>query len=271
MIRKSEDAETKSGGMKLNGKKTNRFVTSILALALVIALIPVSASADDVPKENVTVTFDAGYKWPSGKNIHTAMGEEYLKAEMMVPNGAKLGNSLPVKYRVGHIMTGWYTKKSGGKKIGTGTVATKDVIYYAHWKKASAEQIAKSIAKRCKKESTAEKRIQAATDAVTAFVAQNKYTSKGKYYNKPHGVFVAGYSTCAGETRALGMVIGYMGYKWKHANENQWTHQWVRVDTKKGVIWADANFIITSYDQSEYGAYMTFSGQIGKGKTPPYV
>jgi hypothetical protein len=106
---------------------------------------------------------------------------------------------------------------------------------------------------------------------VTVFVAQNKYTSKGKYYNKPHGVFVAGYSTCAGETRALGMVIGYMGYEWKHANENKWTHQWVRVYTKKGVRWADANFIIPSYGRSESSMTMTFYGQTGKGKTPPYV
>jgi uncharacterized repeat protein (TIGR02543 family) len=257
----------------LDGKKTIRRAAAALTLALLFALIPAPAPAfaDDVPREDVTVTFDAGYKWPSGRNIHRDTGKYYLKTDVTIPYGEKLSGELPVKYRLGHIMTGWYTKKKGGKKISRNTAITEDVTYYAHWKKASAEQIAKSIAKRCKKEKSAEKRIQAATVAVTAFVAQNEYTSKKKNYNKPHGVFVAGHSTCAGETRALGMVIGYMGYTWTHANENKWTHQWVRVSTKKGVRWADANVIITSYDRSTSNTSITFNGRTGKGKTPPYV
>ena len=35
--------------------------------------------------------------------------------------------------------------------------------------------------------------------------------------------------SCAGATRALGMVLECMGYKWEHVNPNQWTHQWCKV------------------------------------------
>jgi uncharacterized repeat protein (TIGR02543 family) len=255
-------------------KNILRFVAAILTAAMAVAIFPVTAFAESEPAvgedEPVAfeITFDAAYKWPSGKNYGKDIGQLYLKVSQTVEEGSKIGN-LPVKYRVGYLMTGWYTKKKGGKKISANTVVTAGRTYYAHWKKANAKQIAKSIAKRCKKEKTAAKRVQAATDAVATFIAQNRYTMKGKYYAKAHGVFVAGYSSCAGETRALGMVMGYMGYSWKHVNENKYTHQWVRVYTKKGkkgTMWADANFVM--FDGYET---FSFSGQSGKGKNPPYV
>lgn len=45
-------------------------------------------------------------------------------------------------------------------------------------------------------------------------------------YNQPFGTLVTFRSTCAGDTRALGLVLEYMGFEWFHTNENQWDHQW---------------------------------------------
>jgi uncharacterized repeat protein (TIGR02543 family) len=258
--------------------ESKRFLTLLFSVIVLVAAlyIPVFADgrddgSDEQAAPQYTVTFDAGYKWPSGRNIPREIGNMYTTVSKTYPDDetapARVGE-LPVRYRLGHVMTGWYTKKKGGERIKSSTIVQGNVTYYAHWKKATANQIATYIAKQAKKEKTAAKQIQAATDAVTVFVAMNKYKQKGKYYNKPEGVFVKAISTCAGECRALGLVIEKMGYKWEHINENKQTHQWVVVYTKKnrkGARWADANFIKIG-DPPNY-----FQGASGKGKKPPYV
>lgn len=49
-----------------------------------------------------------------------------------VQYGQKVG-SLPTPTRKNYTFLGWYTKKSGGKKISSGTVITKKTTYYARW------------------------------------------------------------------------------------------------------------------------------------------
>jgi uncharacterized repeat protein (TIGR02543 family) len=43
--------------------------------------------------------------------------------------------ALPNAVRKGYKFLGWYTKKSGGKKITKSTKIKKNTTYYAHWKK----------------------------------------------------------------------------------------------------------------------------------------
>lgn len=250
----------------------------MIAAIVIVAMFNIPVFAEDAGSEDgdqvvqgYLIKFNTGYKWPTGRNASRRIGKMYTSisktcyGEETAP--AKVGK-LPVKYRLGHVLTGWYTEKTGGTKISSSTEVTENVTYYAHWEKANANEIAKYIAKQAKKKKTAAKRVQAATDAVTAFVAMNKYKQKGKYYNKPIGVFVKGISTCAGETAALGLVMEKMGYKWKHVNKNKQTHQWVVVYTKKnkkGAMWADANFLGIGVSP-DY-----FYGMSGKGKKPPYV
>lgn len=70
-------------------------------------------------------------------------------------------------------------------------------------------------------------RVNAAAEVVAGICSQEVYgTDSTKYYRSPYGVFVAGIYTCAGSTRALGRVLDYMGYSWRHANENGNKHQW---------------------------------------------
>ena len=48
----------------------------------------------------------------------------------------KIGDALvfPEVTRNGYEFLGWYTKSSGGEKVGNGTIPTEDCEYYAHWK-----------------------------------------------------------------------------------------------------------------------------------------
>lgn len=62
-------------------------------------------------------------------------------------------------------------------------------------------------------------------------------------YNRPFGTLITGYSTCAGDVRALGLILEYMGFEWYHVNENQWDHQWCVVyDVDGQTAFADGSW-----------------------------
>ena len=89
-------------------------------------------------------------------------------------------------------------------------------------------------------------RIGEAAFIVALFCGDCTYMTSGPNYSQAYGVFIAKEYSCAGATRALGMILDCMGYRWTHANENQWTHQWciVNMDGKVGYAdgmagWAD--------------------------------
>lgn len=74
---------------------------------------------------NVTLSFKAnGGKITKGKSSVT------------VTSGSKFG-TLPTVTRKGYTFTGWYTKKSGGKKVTSSTKATANATLYARWTKIS--------------------------------------------------------------------------------------------------------------------------------------
>ena len=63
-------------------------------------------------------------------------------------------------------------------------------------------------------------------------------------YNQPFGTLVTFYSTCAGDTRALGLVLEYMGFEWYHAGEDRWDHQWCVVyDVDGQTAFADGSYL----------------------------
>ena len=62
-------------------------------------------------------------------------------------------------------------------------------------------------------------------------------------YNRPFGTLITGYSTCAGDVRALGLILEYMGFEWYHVNANQWDHQWCVVyDVDGQTAFADGSW-----------------------------
>lgn len=81
-------------------------------------------------------------------------------------------------------------------------------------------------------------RIAIAAALVHAYVQEGNYGTKveiidGEFvnvripgYNQPFGTLVTFYSTCAGSTRAMGLVLEYMGFEWYHMGEGKNSHQW---------------------------------------------
>lgn len=101
--------------------------------------------------------------------------------------------------------------------------------------RAVAKKIAKSIL--AKGYTTDIDKVTEAAQIVSSYYNKGVHKESGPDYYTAYGVFIKGESSCAGTTRALGMVLEYMGYKkWTHANKNQWTHQWViiKMDGKTG-------------------------------------
>lgn len=118
-------------------------------------------------------------------------------------------------------------------------------------KNAQARVIARQIAA-SSTGSTDLERVTKAASAVSGYYRRGEHKESGPDYNTPYGVFIKGESSCAGCTRALGMVLEEMGYSWKHVNENQWTHQWVVITMDGEVGWADGQIGMAGYGTHPY-------------------
>ena len=75
--------------------------------------------------QEYTVTFDA-----NGGSVSIASA---------TTKDGKL-ESLPTPTRGGYTFLGWYTEETGGEKVTTDTVFTKDTTIYAHWQKQTAQE-----------------------------------------------------------------------------------------------------------------------------------
>lgn len=119
-----------------------------------------------------------------------------------------------------------------------------------------ANKVAKRIVKYCQGNSDLEK-VDLAAYYVSLFGNRDCYTMKGKYYNKPYGVFIAREYSCAGSTAALQKVLYYMGFKAKFINKNKFTHQWcsVKMDRKAGYADGQMGF-------ANYGTYFSKSKNV---------
>lgn len=120
-------------------------------------------------------------------------------------------------------------------------------------KDAQALAVAQSIADSIPAGSDLE-RVRAAAAAVAGYVSRGTYTSEDPDYNSAYGVFCKGVHTCAGATRALGLVLECMGYSWKHVNPNQWTHQWCALTMDGQAGWADGMGGIADYGEYPFDA-----------------
>lgn len=72
-----------------------------------------------------TIIFDKNYD--TNDPIHCIWVTTQIDADQNLP-------------RKGYIFKGWYTKKSGGKKIKNGMTLTSDMTVYAHWKKVKVKK-----------------------------------------------------------------------------------------------------------------------------------
>jgi len=105
-------------------KLLSLFVIVIVAiLMLTVALNSVQA-VDATPKK-VKVTWNG-----NGGKIGTAKTKV-----VSVKKNVKIGKLLKAPKRTGYEFKGWFTKKSGGKKITSTTKVKNKVTYHAQWKK----------------------------------------------------------------------------------------------------------------------------------------
>lgn len=68
------------------------------------------------------------------------------------------------------------------------------------------------------------------------FDTQMNYSMSTDHYNDPYGYLVLHSASCAGCTRTTGLCLNILGIPYEHVNENQYTHQWTRVDVN-GTYW----------------------------------
>ena len=80
------------------------------------------------------ITLYAHWKMPKYTVKFAGNGGKASVSSKTVAYGSKIG-SLPSASRSKYSFLGWYTKKSGGTKITASYKVTKNITFYAHWKK----------------------------------------------------------------------------------------------------------------------------------------
>lgn len=78
------------------------------------------------------------------------------------------------------------------------------------------------------------------------------YSTDEPHYNDPYGYFVTGVASCAGCARATGLCLDILGIPYEHVNENQWSHQWCRVNMGDSYWICDAYGLYVGPEPSPY-------------------
>ena len=107
------------------------------------SILAVSASVVSTTQTYTTandgIQIEAKYKKASTYKItFNANGGKIGSKKTVATNikkGAKINKFPATPKRTGYTFEGWFSKKSGGKKISVNTKPTKNIIYYAQWKK----------------------------------------------------------------------------------------------------------------------------------------
>lgn len=169
----------------------------------------------------------AGYLYKNAKN-----GSKYIFTVRCLSDDGK-------KYISSYIAAGKTLKYADPK-----------LSYTAKEKKAHA--VVMDIIKQIPEDYSDIDKVCVAADAASFYSQRATYTDKDPDYATPYGVFVKGVYTCAGSTRALGMILDYLGFDWKHINENKYMHQWCElyIDGKK--VYADGQANLVGYGDHPY-------------------
>ncbi len=118
----------------MNTKK--KLLLSIIMSILFILGWNITITAADIPKDTLAHKEKSFESTSSGKITvrFNANGGTVKKTSKKVSKGALYG-SLPTPTYKGYTFKGWYTKKSGGKKITktSGVTSSKNTTLYAHW------------------------------------------------------------------------------------------------------------------------------------------
>jgi uncharacterized repeat protein (TIGR02543 family) len=136
------------------------------------------------------VTYYAHWKASSATVTLNANGGKLGRAataSVARAKGATLGR-LATPARSGYDFQGWYTAKSGGKKVAAGTKVTRNVTYWAHWKaKTYTVKLAANGGKVAGKASASVKRTYSSKLGKLSVPKRTGYSFQGWYTSKSGG------------------------------------------------------------------------------------
>ena len=116
-------------------------------------------------KDKITITFNSNGGTPENKK----------KAHKK----NKIIGTLPTVTKERYIFKGWYTKKSGGKKITTSTKLSSNTTLYAHWSKVTVKKAAiKSLSQKRRAVTVRFKKITDAEGYQIQYSTTNGFTKK---------------------------------------------------------------------------------------------
>ncbi|MCL2156483.1 MAG: InlB B-repeat-containing protein [Methanobrevibacter sp.] len=120
-------------------KSIKKLFVLLIVSVFLISMVAATASAASVSKnekKDTGIVVESKSKTVSYKvtwNANNGKIGDKAKVKTTVKKGYKVKMPTNPK-RSTYVFLGWYTKKSGGKKITANTKPTKNVAYYAHWR-----------------------------------------------------------------------------------------------------------------------------------------
>jgi len=122
----------------MNIKKITVLLLFLVAIIGIIA--PVNATIGSISSENKDYTIESKEKTVKYKITWNANGGKFGTKKTVtstVTKGSKLKKLATTPKRSGYTFNGWYTKKTGGKKVTVNTKPTLSVTLYAQWTKTT--------------------------------------------------------------------------------------------------------------------------------------
>jgi hypothetical protein len=79
-----------------------------------------------------------------------------------------------------------------------------------------------------------------------------EYSMTDAHYNDAYGFFMLHRTSCAGDVRAAGLCLTILGIPYEHINENQYGHQWVRLEVEGVFVVLDVNAPFIGFELTPY-------------------
>jgi len=79
-----------------------------------------------------------------------------------------------------------------------------------------------------------------------------EYSESAPHYSNVYGFFVLNRTSCAGDVRAAALALTILGIPHEHVNENQWAHQWIRLEVDGRYVVFDVNAPLLDYELEPY-------------------
>lgn len=213
-------------------------------------------SSVEIDKESIDVGTNGKYEltYNIAGDDNVTVIQEKVKVDVVDSSTAQeLANSGNIVYISGNKKKEKViaTKTSASEEDNISDVSSSSVTPTGRAQRdAEARVVAQQIADSATGNTELERVESAMLMIYNNYTVNLTYSETAPYYNEPYGVFFDGYATCAGVTRAMGMVLECMGFQWSHAHENQYSHQWCELTMDGQAGYADASLGFAGYGEA---------------------